>query len=71
MKFKYIGSDNSKDLDLVVYKVLEPTDILMKGTIIEVPDNMKDLIRRLRINGSYEEIPETPNRVRGRKRKRR
>ena len=54
MKFKYIGQSRVKDLDLVLAKIMKPTDVLIKGMIITVPDSETQLIKRLQINGNYE-----------------
>lgn len=54
MKFKYLGQSRVKDLDLVLAKILKPTDVLINGMIITVPDSEKELIRRMEINGNYE-----------------
>lgn len=55
MKFKYIGSLPIKDSDLVIGKVFKPTDIIVKGTVFEVPDDNKLLIQRVKLSGCYEE----------------
>ena len=62
-KFEYIDDIECKDLDLVIYKIMKPTDILIKGTIIEVPEELDNLIRRLRISGRYKELPKTKGKV--------
>ena len=54
MKFKYRGQSRVKDLDLVLAKVMKPTDVLINGMIITVPDSDPKLIKRLQINGNYE-----------------
>ena len=54
MKFKYNGQSRVKDLDLVLAKIMKPTDVLIKGMIITVPDSEPQLIKRLQINGNYE-----------------
>lgn len=54
MKFKWIGGNGHKDLDLVLSKVMSPQDILTKGRIIEIPDSETELIQRVQINGNYE-----------------
>ena len=54
MKFKWIGANHMKDIDLVLYKIMTPQEELMTGKIIEVPDKEKALIRRIKINGNYE-----------------
>lgn len=54
MKFKYNGQSRVKDLDLVLAKVMKPTDVLINGMVITVPDTETQLIKRLEINGNYE-----------------
>lgn len=54
MKVKYIGQSGVKDLDLVVFKVKKATDMLCNGDIIEIPDDEKELIKRIQFNGNYE-----------------
>ncbi|MBQ8016468.1 MAG: hypothetical protein IJ258_00020 [Methanobrevibacter sp.] len=54
MKFKYIGQSRVKDLDLVLAKIMKPTDVLINGMIITVPDSETQLIKRLEINGNFE-----------------
>lgn len=54
MKFKYNGQSRVKDLDLVLAKIMKPTDVLINGMIITVPDSETQLIKRLTINGNYE-----------------
>lgn len=54
MKFKYTGQSRVKDLDLVLAKVMKPTDVLINGMIINIPDSETQLIKRLEINGNYE-----------------
>jgi len=54
MKFKWIGGNGHKDLDLVLSKVMSPQDILTNGRIIEIPDSETELIQRVQINGNYE-----------------
>ena len=54
MKFKYIGQSGIKDLDLVVFKIKKPDEIICNGDIIEIPDAEKELINRIQVNGNYE-----------------
>lgn len=54
MKFKYNGQSRVKDLDLVLAKIMKPTDVLINGMIITVPDSETQLIKRLHLNGNYE-----------------
>lgn len=54
MKFKWIGGNGYKDIDLVLHKIMKPTDQLYKGKIINIPNSNKELIERIKINGNYE-----------------
>ena len=49
-----------KDLDLALFKITEPSDVLIPDTIIDVPDDATDLIKRLKMNGNYEIVVERP-----------
>lgn len=63
MKFRWIGDNGFKDLDLVIFKILTPQDVLFTGRIIEIPDNQTHLINRIKLNGNYEEYVEPPKKV--------
>lgn len=54
MKFKWIGGNGHKDIDLVLHKVMKPSQQLFKGTIVDVPDSNKELLQRIQINANYE-----------------
>ena len=54
MKFKWIGANRVKDLDLVLAGVLNPNDELKKGMIIDIPDSKAQIIERVQVNGNYE-----------------
>lgn len=54
MKFKYTGQLPIKDVDLVLGGVFKPTDVIVKGTVFEVPDDNKILIQRVKLGGCYE-----------------
>ncbi len=69
MKFKWIGGNGFKDLDLVLYKILTPSDELFTGRIIEIPDTQTQLINRIRLNGNYEEYIEPKKVIKPRKSK--
>ena len=60
MKFKYVGVSEFRDLDLVLEGVMSEKDLLLPNTIIEVSDTKRKLIRRLKINGNFEVVNETP-----------
>ena len=50
MKFKWVGLPNVKSLDLVYNEIMEPQDTLNPGDIIEIPDDNKELIQKLKAN---------------------
>ena len=54
MKFKWVGLPNVKSLDLVYNEIMEPQDTLNLGDIIEIPDDNKELIQKLKANLNYE-----------------
>jgi hypothetical protein len=58
MKFKWIGGNGFKDIDLVLYKIMTPNQLLVKGTVIDVPDDNTELIQRIKLNANYEEYVE-------------
>lgn len=39
MKYKYVGEDNCFCMELLAYKLMPKDKLLMKGDIIEVPDD--------------------------------
>ena len=39
MKFKWIGENAYKDIDLVLNKVMTPQQLLFKGSIVDIPDD--------------------------------
>lgn len=57
MKVRWNGGNGFKDLDLVLYGIMKPTDELNTGKIIEIPDAETELINRIKINGNYEVLP--------------
>lgn len=54
MKFIYTGQSPIKDIDLTLAEVFKPTDVIVKGTIFEVPDDNPMLIQRVKLAGCYE-----------------
>lgn len=53
MKFIYNGDLPLKDVDLVLGGVFKPDEIIVKGTIFEVPDDNKKLLQRVKLSGVY------------------
>lgn len=54
MKFKWVGGNGFKDIDLVLAGIKTQDQQLYTGMIITVPDSEERLIRRLKVNGNYE-----------------
>lgn len=54
MKFKWIGGNGFKDIDLVLAGIKKQDQQLYTGMVIDVPDEEARLIRRLKVNGNYE-----------------
>lgn len=69
MKFKYIGVDNFRCLDLAIYNVASPRHRLNNGDIIEIPDTgaNQSLIRRMNVTAIFEPIEESKNMVKSKK----
>lgn len=66
MKFIYNGDLPLKDVDLVLGGVFKPNEIIVKGTIFEVPDDNKKLLQRVKLSGVY--VPYTaPRKVKPKK----
>ena len=53
MKFKWIGGNGFKDLDLAIAGIMKPNVQLFYGRVIEVDDSNTGLIERLKVNGNY------------------
>lgn len=60
MKFKYVGQTGFKDLDLCIAGVCDPRDVLVPNTVIEIPDDNKGLIQRVKLNANYQEVQSKP-----------
>lgn len=58
MKFKYIGHAPIKDVELVLAGIFKPNQPIVPGTIFEIPDDNKNLIRLIKMMGIYEEYHE-------------
>lgn len=54
MKFKYTGDLPAKCMDLGLNGILEPSEVLVKGKVFEIPDENKVLIERVKVSGNYE-----------------
>ena len=57
MKFIYHGLP-AKNVDLVWAGIFKPEDIMVEGTVFEVPDDNVQLINRVKVNGCFEEYVE-------------
>lgn len=58
MKFKFIGEDNSFCIELLAYKIVPKDKYLMKGDIIDVPDNNNVVINSLDASGVFVRVKE-------------
>lgn len=56
MDFKYTGENGFKDIDLVIYGIMDKDDELVNGMIFTVPNEQKSLINRLKVNGNYVQV---------------
>lgn len=68
MKFKYVGHAPIKDVDLVLAGIFKPNQAIIPGTVFEIPNDKKDLIKLVKMMGIYEEYFE-PIKRRGRPKK--
>lgn len=59
MKFKYTGEDNTFCIELLAYKLVPKDRYLMKGDIIDVPNDKKVVINSLNASGVFQQIQET------------
>ena len=58
MKYKYVGEDNCFCIELLAYKLMPKDKLLMKGDIIEVPDDNTVIIERMKYVDHFQEIKE-------------
>lgn len=58
MKYKYVGEDNCFCIELLVYKLMPKNKLLMKGDIIEVPDDNLTVINRMKYVEHFQEVKE-------------
>lgn len=58
MKFIYKGHAPIKDVDLTIEGIFKPTDVIVNGTVFEIPDENKLLIQRVEVQGIYEKFVE-------------
>ena len=59
MKYKYCGEDNCFCIELLAYKLMPKDKLLMKGDIIEVPDDNLEVNRRMKNVAHFQEIKES------------
>ena len=59
MKFKFTGEDNSFCIELLAYKLVPKDKYLMKGDIIDVPNDKKVVINSLDASGVFQRVKET------------
>lgn len=58
MKFKYIGPDGQKSMELIIFGIMSKDEELKQNTVYEVPDDNKTLITGLDVHGLFERVPE-------------
>jgi len=63
MKFKYTGQAPIKDVDLVLAGIFKPDEPIVNGTIFEIPNDNKRLIKLVKMMGIYEEYHEPKRKV--------
>ena len=56
MKFKYVGEDNCFCIELLAYKLMPKDKLLMKGDIIEVPDDNVRVIESMKMVDHFQEV---------------
>ena len=59
MKFKFTGEDNTFCIELLAYKLVPNDKYLMKGQIIDVPDDLDVVINSLDASGVFQRVKET------------
>jgi len=59
MKFKFTGEDNSFCIELLAYKIVPNDKYLMKGQIIDVPNDETIVINALDASGVFQRVQET------------
>lgn len=63
MKFKFTGEDNSFCIELLAYKIVSSDEYLMKGQVIDVPDDNKIVINSLNASGVFKRVGETKKEI--------
>ena len=56
MKYKYVGEDNCFCIELLAYKLMQRDKLLMKGDIIEVPDDNDRVIEGMKMVDHFQEV---------------
>ena len=56
MKYKYVGEDNCFCVELLAYKLMPKDKLLMKGDIIEVPDDNVRVIEAMKVVDHFQEV---------------
>jgi len=58
MKYKYVGEDNCFCIELLAYKLVPKDKYLMKGDIVEVPDDNVRVIEAMKMADHFQEVKE-------------
>ena len=56
MKYKYVGEDNCFCIELLAYKLMPKDKLLMKGDIIDVPDDNVHVIKCMKGVSHFQEV---------------
>ena len=56
MKFKFLGEDNSFCMELIAFNIVPKGKFLMKGDVIDVPEDKERVIRSLNTSGLFQEV---------------
>ena len=56
MKYKYVGEDNCFCMELLAYKLVPKGTVLMKGDIIDVPDDNVRIIKSMEVTDHFQLI---------------
>lgn len=59
MKFRFTGEDNTFCIELLAYKLVPNDKYLMKGQVIDVPDDLDIVINSLDASGVFQRVKET------------
>ena len=67
MKYKYVGEDNCFCMELLAYKLVPKKKLLMKGDIIEVPDDNVRIIKSMEVTDHFQLIEDNKDNKKSKK----